>query len=142
MEHNEIIKEIYSYFLYLQSREQENEEFIEYAQKYDLDLLHEIEFEDFDNEYGLELLYKIKENRKNRRIAKDENLIIKPIVDLLNRYPMFFNEFGQINNSIQNKYKNLGNRVYIAKTLADLKCTNRTNMGEALVKAIKEIKGD
>lgn len=81
------------------------------------DFLHQIEFNDYENDECLEIVNKIKELRMERRENKLFIELIQPLADFMvdeanaRTIRTFLNILGRINN----KAKEMGNRIYCKK---------------------------
>ena len=85
------------------------------------DLMHKIEIEDCDDKESLEMVKKIKELRNQRRESKDFLELVEPFVEFLKDEDKAktIKELANIAGRINNKAKQMNNRVYFMRTMEE-----------------------
>lgn len=89
-----------------------NEEHIDYCDRREQDLLHEIEFNDLDLTYGHYLADELKKNRKTRREYKDENRKLKPVMKIFDKRKNLGDDFQDALERVKNEERQMENREY------------------------------
>ncbi|WP_435924836.1 hypothetical protein [Paenibacillus sp. DYY-L-2] len=98
----------------------ENDRKIEQYDKESGDLLHAIELLPCDDEQAGRYIAEIKENRLNRRRRKDQNLLLKPLVDYIRSRPKLLQELREVCRETQKAAELLENRSYTPRIRMDL----------------------
>lgn len=95
------------------SRYSGNEECIHLRDQDTQDILHEIELSGFKNaREGYKLYKKLKIVREDRRRAKAENEVLKPIVDWLTVNKQVRDQLGRVQGQCSSKQQLIANRKY------------------------------
>ena len=91
------------------------------------DLLHEIELAELNAIEFMSIAKKIKKNRIERRLIKDELALIKTIKGYTRKFieKGIIAESEQLLKNIDTYKKNLQNRSYVPKILENLKCAKK-----------------
>lgn len=105
---------------WVRSRYEQNEGDLVYYEKEFNDLTHALEFVEFDKDNGFEIAKQLRENRINRRLAKDENEVLKPLYELLRKYKTLENELNSIKVKTRNVLTGQSNRVYKPRVRSDM----------------------
>jgi hypothetical protein len=85
------------------------------------DLLHEIELAaDQDAAGGYRLYKELREVRRSRRRAKNENELLQPFLDVLKQYESFRIKLCKVNDKVKKQEQMISTRRYIAKVRTDL----------------------
>ena len=82
------------------------------------DLLHKIEIEECSEEESLKIIKRIKELRQERRDCKDYLTLVAPLIEFLKdeSNAKCLKTLANIAGRVNNKAKQLGNRVYFLRT--------------------------
>jgi len=80
------------------------------------DLLHAIEFGEFDIEQGYEYAKTIKETRMRRRKLKDQNQILFPAYEMLNKEPATKQKFINLMEKTKRVARMVNDQKYIPRT--------------------------
>ena len=123
----ELTKNIIDLFKTIDDKEKEaNINLIE-KENIQQDLLHEIELAELNAIELMGVAKRIKKNRLERRLIKDELALIKTIKGYTRKFieKGIIAESEQLLKNIDTYKKNLQNRCYIPKILENLKCTKK-----------------
>lgn len=104
-----------------------NEEYIHQCDKESGDLQHFIELTSFNASEGYKLAKELKENRTRRRECKDQNMLLKPLYDLVKKHHHILKDIRKCISDIQKVENTMDNRTYTPRV--------RTEMQEAFQKA-------
>lgn len=99
---------------------EENERKIEQYDKESSDLLHAIELLPFNDELGSRYVVEIRENRQSRRRRKDQNLLLKPLVDYIRSRPKMLQELRDIHRETEKVVRMLEDRSYYPRIRMEL----------------------
>ncbi|NOJ72457.1 hypothetical protein [Paenibacillus alvei] len=86
-----------------------------------MDLAHAVEFIEFDTDDGFALALQLKENRRKRRQAKEDNEILRPLYELLIRNKALLPEMDKIKGRVQQVIQTQSQRIYTPKARTDMK---------------------
>lgn len=100
---------------------EENYETVNRCDKEAQDLLHEIELSEKQTKAGGYKLYEmLREVRRERRRAKDENELLQPLVEALKQQETFRLRLYKVHDRIKELTRLQGERVYKARIRDDL----------------------
>ena len=80
------------------------------------DLDHVIELTAFSASQGYDLVKRIRDNRRARRICKDENLVMKPLYDFIQKNGQIIRDLKRISRETERQAAYLENRQYHPRT--------------------------
>ena len=89
------------------------------------DLLHLLELTEMTEEELLQTTRKLQDIQKKRRIAKDYQQMMVPMVELLDKHKPFLKELGKVNIEIKKIEDTLNNRTYTPRALTDIETAFR-----------------
>jgi hypothetical protein len=100
---------------------EQNYETVNRCDKEAQDLLHEIELSEKQTKAGGFKLYKeLREVRRERRRARDENELLQPLVDVLKQQETFRLRLYKVHDRIKELARQQGERTYKARVRDDL----------------------
>ncbi|PZM64834.1 hypothetical protein [Paenibacillus dendritiformis] len=90
----------------------ENDRKIEQFDKESGDLLHAVELLTYDDEQAAQYIEEIRKNRRSRRLRKDQNMVLKPLVDYIRSRPKLLQELRDVCRETEKAAKVLEERSY------------------------------
>lgn len=107
-------------FQAVRSSVQQNESDIIYYEHEYNDLTHALELTKFNAAEGYQLAVQLKENRLNRRKAKDQVAQLQPLFDVMTRHQSFFQDLRKAQAQIEKIKSSQASRMYTARARTDM----------------------
>lgn len=112
----------------LPKRYELNNQHIEYCDRKMQDLLHKIEFTDFNAFEGYKLAKELQDIRRLRRKYKDENKETKPVCDKLKKYENITNDLHSALVNIRKIKGSMENRQYQERATTSMEIALKEGM--------------
>lgn len=113
----EAIKSFLGFLRTVKPRYDENFRLVGEADLKSQDLLHKIEMsEDMDAPHGYDMYKRIREIRRERRVCKNENDLLRPIVNYLEQNPSVIGDLERLQGACQQLKETINGRRYTMRT--------------------------
>lgn len=113
----ESIKSFLGFLRNVKPRYDENFRLVGEADLKSQDLLHKIEMsEDMDGPHGYDMYKRVREIRRERRVCKNENELLRPIVNFLEHNPSVIDDLERLQGACQRLKETINDRHYTMRT--------------------------
>lgn len=114
---SEAIKSFLGFLRTVKPRYDENFRLVGEADLKSQDLLHKIEMsDDMDGPHGYDMYKRVREIRRERRVCKNENELLRPVINFLEQNPSIISDLERLQGACQRLKETINDRHYTMRT--------------------------